>query len=225
MNLTQELTALALLSPQSISAPAGSVPTIQLPSGGTLQAQLGAGAVRDGAQARLVTLAELPAVPGGDPLPLVIWETAGPEAAADVLDSIPAAAVSGAWAEDPAQVHAFYTRLFRFELAHVGINLPSDQEAFPLADCFASIFGMEQAVGPLSVFCGGTLELMRTPGRGEHGHLALRTSHLERAMAYVQRQGLELDMAHAMYRGDGLLMGAYFKESFGGFALHLLRRV
>ena len=97
MNLTQELTALALLSPRSISAPDGSVPTIRLPSGGTLQAQLGTGAVRDGAQARLVTLAELLAVPGGDPLPLVIWETAGPEAAADVLDSIPAAAVSGSF--------------------------------------------------------------------------------------------------------------------------------
>ena len=195
MNLTQELTALALLSPRSISAPDGSVPTIRLPSGGTLQAQLGTGAVRDGAQARLVTLAELLAVPGGDPLPLVIWETAGPEAAADVLDSIPAAAVSGAWAAEPDQVHAFYTRLFRFELAHVGINLPSDQETFPLAGRLASIFGMEQAVGPLSVFCGGTIELMRAPGQGEHGHLALRTSHLERAMAYVQRQGLELDMA------------------------------
>lgn len=191
-----------------------------------LQAQIGIDAARDGAQARLVTPVELHSLPADDHiLPLIVVQTESPEAAAGCLDHTDVAAVSGSWAEDPAQVRTFYRNLFRFELAHVGINLPADQEALPLADCFTELFGMEQAVNPQSIFCGGTVEVMRAPGLGEHGHLAIRTSHLERAIAYFQRQGWELDTAHPMRRPDGLMMGVYFCRSFGGFALHLMRRI
>ena len=225
-HLIKTLTELTLVPPHSIRIqPDRLSAAVCLSDTQCLQVQTGTAPARDGAQARLVTPDELSRLPAGNMLPLIVAETKGPENAVRCLDSVNAAAVSGSWAEDPAQVRAFFMGLFRFELAHVGINLPSDREALPLAARFAELFNLQQAPNPQSVFCGGAIEVMRAPGPGEHGHLAIRTSHLERAIAYFQRQGWELDTEHPMRRPDGLMMGVYFRRSFGGFALHLMRRV
>ena len=224
-DLTKNLTELALLPSQSILMQPDATAVISLPGAQRLRAQIGTDSARSDVQVRAITRSELQNLPAGDPLPLIIMQAGGPEAAARCLDNANVAAVSSDWAGDPEQARAFYMYLFRFELAHIGINSRSDQEALPLAERFSALFGMEQAANPQSVFCGGSIEVMRTPGFGTHGHLAIRTSHLERAVAYFQRQGLELDTAHPMRRPDGLVMGVYFRQSFGGFALHLMRRV
>lgn len=218
------ITELALLPSESIEGTQGLV-MVRLPDGRSLLAQTGTGPAAPAAQARVVTREEVQTLEVGQSLPLIVTGVASPAEGAAVLDRPDAAAVIGAWTSDPAQVRAFYLQLFCFELAHVGINLPSDSEALPLADTFTEMFGMEQAANPNSVFCGGVLEVMRSIGPGTQGHLAIRTNHLERAIAYFQRQGCVLDTEHPMHRPDGLMMGVYFQQDFGGFALHLMRRL
>lgn len=174
---------------------------------------------------RIVPAGELSGVPLSRERHLVVCRTESPEEGAACLDREDVLAVSGPWAEDTESAGAFYRRLFRFELAHVGINFQDDRTALPAADAFTALFGMEQAVSPGSVFCGGGIEVMRAAGPGGHGHLAIRTSHLERAAAYFRRRGIEMDTEHPMYRADGLMMGLYFRRQIGGFAIHLMRRL
>ncbi len=61
-------------------------------------------------------------------------------------------------------------------------------------------------------------------GPGTHGHIAIGTNDIERAMAYLRRAGVEFDMASAKGPDGGPLKALYLKEEIAGFAVHLMRR-
>ena len=110
-----------------------------------------------------------------------------------------------------------------FELEHVGINCENEIEADKTADSFANIFGMEKKNGNSSVFAGAMVEAMKTPYLGTKGHIAVGTNHVERAMSYLEAQGVVFDMDTAKYN-KGKLIAVYMKEQIGGFAVHLVQK-
>ena len=55
------------------------------------------------------------------------------------------------------------------------------------------------------------------------GHVGIRTNYIERAVAYLQLKGIELDMEHAKYK-NGKLNLVYIKKEMGGFAFHLVQK-
>ncbi|MBQ2948413.1 MAG: hypothetical protein IJD94_05490, partial [Clostridia bacterium] len=74
-----------------------------------------------------------------------------------------------------------------------------------------------------SIFAGTGIEVMKTPFRGAKGHIGIKTNFIERAKAYMERQGFEFDETSANYK-DGKLKAIYFKDEIAGFALHLVQK-
>lgn len=110
-----------------------------------------------------------------------------------------------------------------FELKHVGINCESDSEAKTVASAFDNMFGMEQKDGNSSVFAGGAIEAMKSPYLGAKGHIAIGTNYVDRAVAYLERQGFEFNQESAKYKEDKMT-AIYLKEEIGGFAVHLVQK-
>lgn len=109
------------------------------------------------------------------------------------------------------------------ELAHVGINTENADESLLVAEKLSFLFGFPIKQGNSSNFSGTAFEIMKGLGRGQHGHIAVRTNSLVRAAAYLERNGAKLDMSSV----KGALEQAssvYLKDEIGGFALHLLQK-
>lgn len=110
-----------------------------------------------------------------------------------------------------------------FELRHVGINANSDNEAEEVAGSFEKLFGFTKKVGNSSVFAGSAIEVMKEPYLGAHGHIAIGTNYIERAIYHMELQGFEFDMDTAKYK-DGKMVAVYLKGELGGFAVHLVQK-
>jgi 2-dehydro-3-deoxyphosphogluconate aldolase/(4S)-4-hydroxy-2-oxoglutarate aldolase len=111
-----------------------------------------------------------------------------------------------------------------FELRHVGINASNDEEADGIASSFDNLFGFAKNVGSSSIFAGTGIEVMKTPYLGAHGHIAIQTNYIERAIYHLEMQGFEFDMETAKYDGKGNMVAVYFKNEIGGFAVHLVQK-
>lgn len=111
-----------------------------------------------------------------------------------------------------------------FELLHVGINCADEQEAAATAHTFESLFGMTAKEGTGSYFNSTTIEVMKFVGRGTHGHIAIGTNYMNRAVAYLQRRGVELDWNSAVYDEKKQLNLIYLKNSVSGFGIHLKQK-
>ena len=115
-------------------------------------------------------------------------------------------------------------QMLGFELAHVGINETDEEAADKTAGRFESIFGLEKKTGSGSVFAGTAVEVMKTPGLGAKGHLGIRTNYIDRAVNYLEDQGVEFNPSRAKYDDKGNLKAIYLKEEIGGFAVHLVQK-
>lgn len=110
-----------------------------------------------------------------------------------------------------------------FEVRHVGVNLSSGEEAEELADTFNKMFSFEKKVGNSSVFSGIGFELMKKQGRGTHGHIAIATNYIERAIYHLEQRGYEFEEESRVVK-EGKTKAIYFKGEFGGFAIHLVQK-
>ncbi len=116
------------------------------------------------------------------------------------------------------------TAMLGFKLKHVGINGSSENEALSLADTFNAMFGFAPKNGNSSVFAGGAIEMMKTPYLGTHGHIAIETNYIQRAIFHLEKRGFEFDENTRKYDVKGELTAIYFKGEFGGFAIHLVQK-
>ncbi len=110
-----------------------------------------------------------------------------------------------------------------FELRHIGINANGDEEAENVAGSFEKLFGFTKKVGGSSVFAGTAIEVMKQPYLGAHGHIAIGTNYIERAVYHMELQGFEFDPETAKYK-NGKLVAIYLKGELGGFAVHLVQK-
>ncbi|MCP1100927.1 2-dehydro-3-deoxyphosphogluconate aldolase/(4S)-4-hydroxy-2-oxoglutarate aldolase [Aequitasia blattaphilus] len=110
-----------------------------------------------------------------------------------------------------------------FELGHLGINCNDEKEASDTASSFSSLFGFENKEGTSSVFAGTAIEAMKSPYLGAKGHIAIKTNSLNRAVNYLETQGVEFDQSTGKYKNDKLV-AIYMKKEIGGFAIHLLQK-
>ena len=111
-----------------------------------------------------------------------------------------------------------------FELAHVGINANSDDEAGNTASAFEKMFGFTSKEGNSSYFAGTGVEVMKTPYKGTNGHIAVSTNYIDRAVSYLEMLGYEFDMSTTKYDAKNNLKAVYFTGEVGGFAVHLVQK-
>lgn len=113
---------------------------------------------------------------------------------------------------------------FGFELLHVGINTKNTEEARQTTAQFASLFALPVVEYPGSFFAGSMAEILKGPFLGEHGHIAVQTACIDRAVEYFTQRGVAFDESTAARDEAGRLISIYFRDSFGGFAVHLRRK-
>jgi 2-dehydro-3-deoxyphosphogluconate aldolase/(4S)-4-hydroxy-2-oxoglutarate aldolase len=111
-----------------------------------------------------------------------------------------------------------------FSVAHIGINAVKDEAAAQVAALFHSLFGFAPKEENNSTFAGDTLELVKITAPGTHGHIAIATNSVARAVAHLERGGIVLDHANARKDARGNVLAVYLKEEILGFAVHLVGR-
>jgi 2-dehydro-3-deoxyphosphogluconate aldolase/(4S)-4-hydroxy-2-oxoglutarate aldolase len=115
--------------------------------------------------------------------------------------------------------------MFGFTVVHFGINAASEEAAGKGAALFNTLFGFPLKDGNSSVFAGDYLELMKLPGAaGTNGHIAIATTTITRAQAYLERQGVSFDPGSVKKNAEGRMNVIFAKDEILGFAWHLLQK-
>ncbi len=110
-----------------------------------------------------------------------------------------------------------------FSLQHIGINTGDETAAKRAAALFSAFFPGTPGESDKSVMVGGAIELMKVPGRGADGHIAIGTANVTRGAAFLERKGFALDYQSAVER-DGRVKALFLKDEIAGFAVHLVER-
>lgn len=111
-----------------------------------------------------------------------------------------------------------------FELAHVGINNDSEDEATKSADKMAKIFGFGTEKFEKSVFVDKYCEFMHLKYYGKNGHIGFYTNSVMRAVAWFEKNGIEVNYETLKKKNDGAYEFVYLKEEISGFAIHVVKR-
>lgn len=127
---------------------------------------------------------------------------------------------AGKFDEIEAMTRDAVNAMLGFTMKHVGINETDAAAAEKTAEMFG-LFGFDKKVGNSSVFAGSVVEVMKSQGRGTHGHIAIGTNNVDRAVYHLGKQGVKFDESSFSFDADNHLKVAYLAEEFGGFAVHL----
>lgn len=111
-----------------------------------------------------------------------------------------------------------------FEIRHIGINCDGENEAAGVANTLCRFFGVPADDRGGAIFAGTLFEVLKSPYRGEKGHVAIATNSPDRARAHLEKLGFEFDESTASYQPDGRLKVVYTKSDIGGFAFHLIQK-
>ena len=128
------------------------------------------------------------------------------------------------WDEITAICKDAVKTMLGFELRHVGINCADEAEAERTAQMFSTVFGWEYKPGNSSVFSGTAVQCMKTPYLGERGHIAVGTNNVDRAMYHLGLHGITFDESTRKTDAKGKTKAIYLKDSFCGFAVHLVQK-
>lgn len=110
-----------------------------------------------------------------------------------------------------------------FSLSHVGINESSPGRAMEAAQTLQRLFFMEVKDGTSSTFAGPAFEFMKSTPQGVHGHLAISTLSVPRAISYLGRKGIGIRQ-DTVRKKDGRITAVYLDCEVAGFAIHLVQR-
>ena len=128
----------------------------------------------------------------------------------------------GRWDEITRLSREAVAAVHGFSFAHIGVN-PSDTEEASNITMALGVFLQPVTEGTTSFFASESIEIMKQPFLGTHGHIGIRTWDIERALEYLRTFGVEADEATGRRDAKGRLTVIYLKDEVGGFALHLLR--
>lgn len=110
-----------------------------------------------------------------------------------------------------------------FKLAHLGINEIDENAALSSAGVFSETFNFPLKIGNSSIFAGSGFEIMKQKYLGEHGHIAISTNDIDRAITYLEIKGVST-LPETAKESDGKLKAIYLNKQVSGFAIHLLQK-
>lgn len=109
-----------------------------------------------------------------------------------------------------------------FTLRHVGINNADGNEAIGAANWLAKLLQLPVKDGTSSVYVGQQFEFLKRQYLGKHGHIAIGTNFIERAVAYLAKQGVATK-PETRAEKEGKLSTVYLDLEISGFAVHLVQ--
>ena len=140
----------------------------------------------------------------------------------------------GSWMVKPDMIAAGdfegITRLVReavdtmlgFKFRHIGIN-PCNDTSSNAAATLNKFFSFKAKDASKSIFVGTEFELMNEQGMGTHGHIAIETRNVDRAVYHLERRGVKFDYSTATYDDKGNMKFIYIADEINGFAYHLVK--
>jgi len=144
-------------------------------------------------------------------------------------------ACGGSWMVKPELISSSnfdeITRLTReaistmlgFEFAHLGINEESKDKALNSANLLSYLFNFPLKEGTNSIFAGSSFEIIKNKYLGKHGHIAIATNDIQKAIAYLKKKDI-LVLPETAKEKDGKLKAIYVAQEVSGFAIHLLQK-
>ena len=87
-----------------------------------------------------------------------------------------------------------------------------------------SLLNMKVAPGNSSIFVGNKeFEIMKKPGRGTNGHIAIGCNNVDRAIYHLSQRGVKFDLDSKNVK-NGKTVACYMADEIAGFAFHLVQR-
>ena len=108
------------------------------------------------------------------------------------------------------------------KLQHVGIHGGDADKAQKAAAVLADLLRFESNDTSGSIFLGGQFEILKSKGLGEHGHIALGTHSVPRAVEYFLRKGIKT-RPETRNEKNGKIATIYLDLEIEGFAVHLIQ--
>ena len=131
---------------------------------------------------------------------------------------------AGAWDDITAACKEAVDVMLGLELGHIGINCADDAEALKTAELLGGLLSKAVAPGNSSIFVGNKeFEIMKKPGRGTHGHIAIKCNSIDRAVYHLGQRGVKFDM-DSMVNKNGKNIAIYLADEVAGFAIHLVQK-
>jgi len=113
-------------------------------------------------------------------------------------------------------------KMLNFHVVHVGIHNDSEEEAEEQVKRFCEIFGFNKEPKTSSTFASNGIEVCRKRFPGVHGHIAVGTPDVARAVYHLAKKGIAFNMDTAKYK-NGRLTSVYMEDEIGGFGIHLMQ--
>ena len=130
---------------------------------------------------------------------------------------------AGDWAKITAQSKEAVDTMLGLKLMHIGINTENEEEAMKVANIIGSLLNMKVAPGNSSIFVGNKeFEIMKKPGRGTNGHIAIGCNNVDRAIYHLSQRGVKFDLDSKNVK-NGKTVACYMADEIAGFAFHLVQ--
>ena len=131
---------------------------------------------------------------------------------------------SGNFAEITRLTKEAISTMLGFEFAHLGINEETKEKALNSANLLSHLFCLPLKEGAGSIFIGSGFEIMKNKYLGKHGHIAIATNDIHRAIAYLKKKDISV-LPEAAFKGkNGKLKAIYLDQEVSRFAIHLLQK-
>ncbi len=131
---------------------------------------------------------------------------------------------AGAWDKIAVLSREAVNTMLAFKLAHIGINSANADEAAAMAALLGEMLGKTVCNESSSLFVGEReIEIMKQPGRGRNGHIAVQCSNVDRAIYHLGLRGVKIDKS-SMVTKNGKHIACYLDGEIGGFAIHIVEK-
>ncbi|MFP4384372.1 MAG: bifunctional 4-hydroxy-2-oxoglutarate aldolase/2-dehydro-3-deoxy-phosphogluconate aldolase [Spirochaetia bacterium] len=114
-------------------------------------------------------------------------------------------------------------KMLGFELTHVGMYGQTAEEAEKGSGILSAMFSLPRSESSAGFMVGTGFEVTKNPYLGTHGHIAVGTNFLSRAVYYLQKRGFSIRQ-DSWKKKDGKNVAVYLEDEVMGFALHLLQK-
>ena len=133
------------------------------------------------------------------------------------------AIAAGDWGKIRDLAASAVNLMLGLEIVHIGVNCENEAEAKAEGALLAKLFALPvRDCGEKCDFIGNMFEVMKAPGRGAKGHIAIGTRDIVRAKFHMELRGFEFD--EPMLNDKGKMNAVYLKNDIAGFAIHLLQK-
>ena len=131
---------------------------------------------------------------------------------------------TGAWDKFTVLSREAVDTMLAFKLAHICISGANADEAAAMAALLGEMLGKTVCNESGSLFVGERkIEIMKQPGRGRNGHIAMRCRNVDRAIYHLGLRGVKIDKSSMVTKNEKHT-ACYLNGEIGGFAIHIVEK-